>query len=122
MKTKKELMKLVSQELTPILAKHGYHRHSVEMFLKSEETLEKRIYFTLSRYSNGSYHLQHYLWCLIPEHSRLAGVRSLWCARLCSHFKRLSGGQVVGWHCDVFELVEQPLIRLRPNTAQQHHP
>ena len=80
--TSKELMKLVSQGLTPFMEHNGYSRYSVEKFIKSEKTLQKVISFMLSRSSNGSYEVEHYLWYLMPDHNRLrAGsrkVKGLW--------------------------------------------
>jgi hypothetical protein len=59
--TAKEVLKQASIELSPFMERHGYARRAVGYFVKAEDTLEKCITLTISKWSNGTgSHVDHY--------------------------------------------------------------
>ncbi|MCE9532469.1 MAG: hypothetical protein K8T89_15315 [Planctomycetes bacterium] len=65
-------MKLVSQELSVFMGRHGYHKRSMGHFVMGEENLEKWITLTLSKWSNGTgFHVDHYAAYRLPAFAEI---------------------------------------------------
>jgi hypothetical protein len=68
----KEVLKFASQELSLFMEAHEYRKRSVGDFVRTEETLEKCVMLTISKWSNGTgFHVDHYAAYRLPEHNRL---------------------------------------------------
>lgn len=70
--TAKEVLKLASRELSPFMERNEYRRRSVGDFVRAEETLDKCIMVTISKWSNGTgFHVDYHAAFRLPDHNRL---------------------------------------------------
>jgi hypothetical protein len=69
--TGKNVLKLASVEMSVFMGHHGYPERSMGFFVKAEATLEKCIGLSVSKWSNGDFHLDHHCGYRIPAFAEI---------------------------------------------------
>jgi hypothetical protein len=67
----KKVLKLVSEEMSVFMEHHGYSERSMGYFVRAEATLEKCIGLSVSKWSNGGFHLDHHCGYRIPAFAEI---------------------------------------------------